>query len=204
MTHASPPGAADLVRALAEAGLIQFGRFQRPDGTAWPVAVRLTMLPSYPATLRQVVAALVPLLDGVAADRVLTTTDAIPLGVALALASGVPVTYPTGQVRDYTAAFAIEGAYDVGHPTALLADVLLDATQAEAITTLARRVGLDVRAVLTVLDLGIGARTALEAAGYTVRCALTLREALPVLETGGWLPVVMRVSVERWIEGYGL
>jgi hypothetical protein len=37
--------------------------------------------------------------------------------VALSLRANLPLVYPYGETRDYTAAFAIEGAYDVGHPT---------------------------------------------------------------------------------------
>lgn len=197
-------GSPDLVLALARAGLIQFGRFVQPDGAIWPVAVWLRMLPSYPALLADVAAALAPLLEGGAVDRVLTTPDATPLGVALSLRTNLPLVYPYGEVRDYTAAYAIEGAYDVGHPTALLSDVLLDAPQAGGITALARRVGLEIRAVVAVLDLGLGAREALASAGYgAAHCLLDLRAALPVLEAGGLLPPLMRATVETWIGSFG-
>jgi orotate phosphoribosyltransferase len=189
-----------LALALARAGLIQFGRFVQPDGAIWPLALNLRWLPSYPALLRDVAAALEPLLDGIEADRLLTTVDAIPLGVALCLCSDRPLVYPYGDVRDYTAAYAIEGAYDVGHPTLLLSDVLIDASQASAITALARRVGLDVHAVLAVIDVGLGARDELISAGYEVRCLFTLRELLPQLESAGQLPTAMRSTVEAWIK----
>lgn len=190
-----------LALALAREGLIQFGRFSQPDGAIWPVAVRLLWLPSYPALLRQTAAALAPMVRESGAERLLTTRDAIPLGTALSLESGLPMTYPYGDVRDYTAAYAIEGAYDVGHPTALLSDVLVDAAQAEQITALARRVGLDVEMVLAVVDIGLGGRESLEARGYAVRTVFALRDALPALEAGGYLPPVMRASVESWLDG---
>ena len=189
----------DLGQALAQAGLIQFGRFVQPDGAVWPMAANLRWLPSYPALLEQVAVALEPLLDGIPADRLLTTVDATPVGVALGLRADLPVVYPYGEVRDYTAAFAIEGAYDVGHPTLLLSDVLIDAAQAGAITALARRVGLDVSAVLAVLDLERGARAELEAAGYRVRQVLALGALLPALEAAGVLPSPMRATVEEWL-----
>jgi orotate phosphoribosyltransferase len=193
------PGFSSLAVQLARAGLIQFGRFVQPDGAIWPVAVHLRWLPSYPALLRNVAEALGMLLEGTEADRLLATADAIPLGVALSLHTDLPMVYISGEVRDYTAAFAIEGAYDVGHPTVLLSDLLLDATQASAITALAQRVGLEVHAILAVLDIGLGAREALAAAGYTLRCALTLDEMLPVLQEGELIPPVMRSSVEGWM-----
>lgn len=188
-----------LAIALARDGLIQFGRFVRGDGAIWPVAVHLLWLPSYPALLRQTAAALVPLLEEMDAERLLTTSDAIPLGTALSLQSGLPMTYPYGDVRDYTAAYAIEGAYDVGHPTVLLSDVLIDGGQARQITALARRVGLDVHTVLAVLDLGLGAREQLTAMGCAVHSALVLRDVLPTLEAGGFLSPLMRGAVEAWL-----
>lgn len=198
--HAPQANRHPLGLALARAGLIQFGRFVQPDDTIWPVAVRLLWLPSYPALLADVAAALHPLLDASRVDRVLTTAEAVPIGVALGLRTGVPVVYPYGDVRDYTAAYVIEGAYDVGHPTLLLADALVDGRQAAALSALARRVGLDVRAVLAVLDLGLGAREELAALGYTVRSVLTLRDLLPGLVDDGLLPPVMRTTVEHWVE----
>ncbi|MCD4686889.1 MAG: hypothetical protein K8S97_13235, partial [Anaerolineae bacterium] len=180
----------NLALALAQQGLIQFGRFAQDDGAIWPVAVRLLWLPSCPVLLRDTAAALRSLVRELDAVRLLTTVDAIPLGTALALSTEIPMTYPYGEVRDYTAAYAIEGAYDVGHPTVLLADVLIDAAQAEQITALARRVGLDVHTVLAVLDIGLGARERLEALGYGVRTVFTLREMLPVLEARDLLPPI--------------
>lgn len=191
---------AGLARALAAAGLIQFGRFEQPGGAPWPISIHLSWLPSYPGTLREVAQALAPLLDGLGVDRVLAAPGALPVAVALGLETGMPVVYAAGEASAATAAYAIEGAYDVGHPTALLLDRLLDAAQAQAIGALAGRVGLDVHAALCVLDLGLGARQALEAGGWTVRAALTLDEALPALEAAGVLPPVMRASVQAWID----
>lgn len=193
-----------LALSLARAGLLQFGRFVQPDGAIWPVAVHLRWLPSYPALLRDTAAALADLLPGIEADRLLTTADAIPLGTALALHTDLPMVYPYGAGRDTPAAFAIEGAYDVGHPTVLLSDTLIDPAQAKAIADLARQVGLEVRAVLAVLDLGLGAREKLHAAGYAVRCALTLRDTLPLLEQDGLLPPAMRATVEHWLQAVSI
>jgi uridine monophosphate synthetase len=193
----------DLTLKLARAGLVQFGRFERPNGEAWPVMVNLLWLPSYPALLRDVAAALVPTLDGIAADRVLTTVEALPIGVALSLRADMPLVYPYGEVRDYTTAYAIEGAYDVGHPTLLLSDVLIDARQANQIAAMARKVGLEVNGVLAVVDLGLGAREELESIGHVVRSALRLSDMLPVLAEAGLLPLTMRETVEAWIAREG-
>lgn len=189
-----------LAQALADAGLIQFGRFAQPGGGTWPVAVHLDWLPSYPDLLRQTARALIPLLDGLGADRVLAAPGALPIGVALGLEAGVPLVYAVNQKPGGADAFAIEGAYDVGHPTVLLSNLLLDAAQAQALVALAGRVGLEVRALLAVMDLGLGARDALEARRWSVRCPLTLAGALPALEAAGALPLGMGARVRAWIE----
>ncbi|MBN1679977.1 MAG: hypothetical protein JW966_06765 [Anaerolineae bacterium] len=203
LSDSTPTGTHALILALANVGLIQFGRYVQPDHTVWPVAVNLRWLPSYPDLLRTVAGALEPLLLSTDADRVLTTADAIPLGVALSLRTGRPMVYPYGDVRDYTAAYVIEGAYDVGHPTVLLSDVLIDAAQAKAITALARRVGLDIHSVLAVIDLGLGADRALRASGYAVSSVLALRDALPVLHAHDLLTSSMQTAAEVWLDGYG-
>lgn len=197
----APLPADTLALKLAKAGLIQFGRFARPDGASWPVLVRLRWLPSYPALLTDVTSALAHALEGALADRILTTQDAIPLGVALSLHTGLPMTYPYGDVRDHTAAFVIEGAYDVGHPTLLLADVLEGDDQAQRLTALARRVGLEVGHVLAVLDLGLGASTQLAANGYRVETLFALRDLLGPFVEAGVLPPAMSATVSRWLGG---
>ncbi|MBN1563444.1 MAG: hypothetical protein JXA10_06385 [Anaerolineae bacterium] len=201
---------ADLTRTYAANGLIQFGHFTQPDGSIWPFMINLRWLPSYPAVLAQTADALAPIFEPVvnqyAALRLLTTVAALPIGVALSLRTNVPLVYPYGTVRDYTAAFAIEGAYDVDHPTVLLTDVLLDAAQVEAITAVARRVGLNIDTILAVIDLGFGARDALESAGYTVQTVMTLCAMLPILaenEPITYLPPVMRASLEAWLANQG-
>ncbi len=201
--HGAPlsPDTQALALALAQAGLIQFGRFAHPDGATWPLLVRLRWLPSYPALLHDVTAALARTLDGALADRLLTTQDAISLGVALSLHTGLPLAYPYGEVRDYTTAFAIEGAYDVGHPTLLLADVLEDAAHAQRLTALARRVGLDVGDVLAVLDLGLGASAQLAANGYRVGTLLALRDLLDPFAEAGLLTPAMRATIACWMDG---
>ena len=164
--------------SLAEAGLIQFGRFARTDGAAWPVLVRLRWLPSYPALLHDVAAALGRALEGTPADRVLTTQDAIPLGVALSLHTGLPMTYPYGEVRDYTTAFAIEGAYDSAPH---LTGRSWRTTRLSACCA-ARRVGLN-RGMCSLLDLGLARSTG----GHCVTTLFALRDMLAPLVEGGIL-----------------
>jgi orotate phosphoribosyltransferase len=188
-----------LALRLVEAGLIQFGRFAQLDNSIWPVQVRLSWLPSYPDLLREVAAALAALLDGLPADRLLTTPEAIPLGTALSLHTGLPMTYAPVTARNRPAALVIEGAYDVGHPTVLLADILTDAEQARQLIELARHVGLDVSSVLVAFDVGRGAHRQLHAAGYQVRCLLTLSDLLAPFVERGLITDSLRATIQRWL-----
>lgn len=205
MATPEEPGKNALIDGLASAGLIQFGQFRQADGALWPVWVNLRMAASYPDLLAEMAGALAPLVDGAGNgdERLLCTAEAIPLGVALSLRTGRPLVYAWGADRAYTSAFVFEGAYDVGHTTILVTDVLIDAPQARAMASLAARVGLVVTRVIAVLDLELGARAELASAGFEVRAVLALREVLPRLAAGGRLPEVMRKTVEAWMGSKG-
>jgi orotate phosphoribosyltransferase len=154
--------AAHDTRALflehARTGMLQFGRFQVGGSQEfWPVAFHLSLLPSFPDVLAATAEALTPYLTLLSErDRLLTTYSTIALGAVVATLTGIPMLYPGGDVKSYTAAFAIEGAADVGHPTTLLTDVLLDGKPEAQIIARATQVGLPVQRVVAVLDAGRG------------------------------------------------
>jgi hypothetical protein len=141
--HWSRPLSSDLTEAFLEAGLIQFGRFD-----SHPFKLNLELLPSYPDLLVRVAAALQPHIGSV--ERLLATFDAVSLGAVLATQAAIPLVYSRGTQQP--AVQDLVGAYDVGHPTALITLVWWDDPQIGAFTERARRVGLDVRTVVTVID----------------------------------------------------
>ncbi len=199
MGEADDPTGA-LIDGLAMAGLVQFGQFRREDGAVWPVWVNLRMAASYPALLRDLAAAMVPLVGGAEDVRLLCTAEAIPLAVAISLETGLPLVWPYGADRAHTPAFVYEGAYDVGHPTVLVTDVLIDEPQARDIVATAGRVGLVVRRIAAALDLELGARVSLARAGFEVGAVLRLGEMLPRLAASGWLPAQMYTTVAEWMK----
>lgn len=137
----------------ARAGLILFGRFQAENGEFWPLSFHLTLLPSFPHLMKWTAEFLAtsysPMSDR---DRLLTTRKTTALGGVLATLTDVPMLYPYGEIKSYTAAFAIEGAADVGHPTTLLTDVLIDGTVELQIADRAARVGIPVKRILSLVD----------------------------------------------------
>ncbi len=197
MTDSATPASLTLALRLVDAGLIQFGRFSQPDGSVGPVRVHLGWLSSYPALLRDIAAALADLLTGLAVDRLLTTSAAVPLGTALSLHTGLPMTYAHGGAPDRP--LSIEGAYDVGHPTIMLSDVLTGADHAQQLIGLARHVGLDVHSVLVALDMGLGATGQLQAKGYRVLRLMALPDLLPPLAERGHITASLYAAIQRWL-----
>ncbi len=195
------PEAEDLAVALASIGLIQFGQFAQANGEAWPVAVHLRWLPSYPALLRRVAGELAPRARAAGADRMLTTREAIPLGTAVSLASDVLMVYPFGQEARPTRPHSSSKARMMWATRRCCYRTCCWArSRRRRRPRLARRVGLDIALVLALLDLDRGAREALVRAGFAVG-ARRLRkppEMLPVLSRAGWLPPGMRAVVESW------
>ena len=140
-------GDARLGLALYDAGLLQFGRFVTDEGPR-PFQHHLAMLASYPALLGALAESVAPFLDGV--DRLICTENSVALGVSGSLQSQVPLVIARGNGHDGARDFV--GAYDIGHPAALIANSLSEIDV--ALIARAAVWGLQVRSVVAVLDLG--------------------------------------------------
>jgi hypothetical protein len=141
-----------LIDALVDAGLVQFGYFAEGDKNEFaPVRLNLALLPAYPDVLKLLTDAVVQRLADRTIERLVCTVDSLPLGVAVSLATGIPLVYSQGQGA--AAVYDLVGAYDVGHPAALLMNVL---DQPESIAKLqanAHRVGLNIQYGVAILGL---------------------------------------------------
>lgn len=189
----------DLFPQYIAAGLIQFGRFRGHNGSVAPVSLNFLLLPSFPPLMQQTAQALVPLLEATSTDRLLAARQAVPLGAALAIESGVPLTYPYGEAKSYTNAFVIEGAYDVGHPTALLTDALTDADDVVALLEPARKVGLNIVDVLCLFTLGRQGVEALKAQHIRVHTLFDFADALQTLGDNHGLTDSLKEHVSAWL-----
>ena len=100
-------------------GLLEIGLFQTDD-TRMSYRLRLDLLPAYPGVLGACATQVADRLMGV--DRLVCPSDSVPLGVAVSLQTKIPLVYSRGKgeapVQDWV------GAYDVGHPAALLCHTL--------------------------------------------------------------------------------
>jgi hypothetical protein len=158
-----------------------------------PFSLHLDMLASYPAALAAVIDAAQVAVQGVDYDRLLCSFDAVPFGVALGLGAGIPLVYSRGS-GDQPVSDLI-GAYDIGHPALLLTNsVGWEAYPAHLISG-AKRVGLEVHTVLTVLET----RPVREAA--KVLPLLRLGEVVGDMEAAGRIPARHAQAVRDWLVG---
>ncbi|PJF38935.1 MAG: hypothetical protein CUN55_15815, partial [Phototrophicales bacterium] len=80
---------------MLSTGLLQFGAFNLGE-TVQPFRINLDLLPSYPEVLHHITTLSDDLLKNVHYDHFLSTTDAIPFGVALSLHTSKPLVYSRG------------------------------------------------------------------------------------------------------------
>jgi hypothetical protein len=107
---------SDLVDAILDAGLLQFGAFQHADASS-SYRLHLSMLPSYPAVLAQTSNAVATLIDG-QPSRLVCTEDAISLATLVSQTLSIPLVVHSGRLGH--PAHNLVGAYDVGHSAALI------------------------------------------------------------------------------------
>lgn len=151
------------------------------------------MLASYPAAYGAVVEATLAAAQGVAFDRLLCPFDAVPLGAALSLRTGVPLVYSRGSgdqpVND------LIGAYDIGHPALLVTTSMGWEPYPQALVSGAKRVGLEVHAVLTILE------TRSTAENVIILPLLRMADVVDELEGAGRIPLRQAQAARAWLAG---
>ncbi|NDJ61201.1 MAG: hypothetical protein GYB67_08760 [Chloroflexi bacterium] len=181
-----------LTRLIVEAGLLQFGRFQRGDDVQ-PLQTHLEMLASYPDVLRYAAERAVALLTDIPCDRLLCTRDAVPFGVAVGLQTNLPLVSsqgdPSAIVDD------LVGAYDIGHQTALLTTATAHSTDLTALISGARRVGLAVSSVIAIISIDDGALPE----SVEEQPLLRMTQILDDLVSSGDLPAGHAQTVRQWL-----
>lgn len=180
----------DLPHLLLETGLLQFGWF---EGGQVPFQLNLALIPSYPDVLHWLVAAAAPLVGEV--DHLVSAAPALPLGVGLSLNTGIPLVYSRGTddapVHDFV------GAYDIGHPTLLLANDLRDTSGLVDLAKRAGHVGLEIKRLLVIVDDGT-----FHPATMGVECLLYLPSLVNDLVETDQLPAGHGAAVQRWLQAH--
>lgn len=138
-----------IASALIQTGMLQFGYFVEQAEVS-PYLLRLEMLPAYPAVMQQLIYLATQALPAGHYDRLVAHSDAIPLGTALALQTGIPLVYSRG--RREGAAFDLVGAYDVGHPALFVVNSIQP--DMSHLIAQCRGIGLEISAILELVSLG--------------------------------------------------
>ncbi len=186
LSKAEHGGIEELAQRLQALGAIQFGTFRLKDGSTSPVYLDLRLLVSDPSLLWQAAQAYASLLARLDFDRLAAVPYAgLPIGTAVALATGRPLLYPRREAKGYGTGQEIEGRYRAGETVVLLDDVISSgASKLEAIRKL-EAAGLKICDVVVLIDRQGTGRAELAAAGYRLHAVATLRELVAALAASG-------------------
>jgi len=178
-----------LADGLLEAGCIKFGEFTLKSGLKSPIYIDLRQIITYPALLRQVGAAYLPLLAKLEFSRLAGLPyAAIPIATAISLAGEYPLIYPRKEIKSYGTKAEIEGEYHAGEKVVVIDDLATTGgSKFEAIEKLSAA-GLVVKDVVVLVDRQSGAKEALAQAGFKLHAVLTIGEMLDHWEVTGKVP----------------
>jgi len=179
----------DVFSELLRIGAVQYGQFEvrGKAGEFAPFSINLRLLPSYFAVMAGLADELAPLLKVTGTTHLLTMPSVTPLGVLASQAADRMLVYPLdGQ---------IEGTYDFNEPTVLLTDVLTDGVSELAMIKQSRRDGLDIKALVAVIDIG----WPIPSLTVERRAWMRFDDLLNTSQAVGKLTVTMRSTIDRWL-----
>lgn len=175
--HAPPhvPGRAEVVRLLLEAGAVRFGEFTLASGETSDVYVdvkRAWTDPDRLAVLASALAARAGEEDRLAGMEL----GAVPLVVALALATGKPYVVLRKAAKEHGTRQAFEGEIPPGSRVLLIEDVTTTGGSTIRSIEIVRAAGGVVERALVVIDREAGARDRLAEVGVRLEPLATLSE----------------------------
>jgi uridine monophosphate synthetase len=178
--------ATELVVALHEIGAFRFGDFVLKDGRHSPFYVDLRILVSHPRVLAQAAHALLEQSSGIAFDRIAGIPYAgLPLAIAMALESGLPLVYPRKEAKTYGTRKQVEGLFAAGERALVVDDVITTGgAKIEAVEPL-RQAGLVVEDIVVVIDRQQNGEAVLREHGLRLHRVVRIEEALSALEHAG-------------------
>ncbi|HSG18710.1 MAG TPA: orotate phosphoribosyltransferase [Anaerolineae bacterium] len=172
-----------IVLAFHEIGAVRFGQFKLHSGRVSPIYLDLRLLASYPALLRQVAGAYVPILSELNFDLLAAMPLAgLPIGTAVSLQTEIPLIYPRQTLKAHGTGKQIEGSWSTGHRVVAIDDLITSGDSLLQGIAILEDAGLIITDVVVLVDRQQGGRQTLHDQGYTLHSAITLSRMLAILE----------------------
>lgn len=192
----NPASHRDLVIGLAKLGALQFGDFTLASGKRSSMYVDLRLLVSQPDLMQAAAAAYAKELAALQCDRIAGVPyAALPIGMAVALASGLPLIYNRKESKSHGLGKDIEGLWNPGERVVIIEDVITTGGSIVSSVELFRAAGLVVEDAIVLLDRQQGGVENLQKAGIRVHSVLALGDVLDLLSETGHIPAEILQSL---------
>jgi len=192
----------EVALGLHALGAVRFGDFTLKSGKKSPIYIDLRLLVSDPRLMGAAARLFQEILAPLRYDRIAAIPyGGLPIGQAVALATGRPLLYPRREVKEYGTKKAIEGAFTPGETAVVLDDLITTGgSKIEALEPLLQA-GLKVTDVAVLVDREQGGAAELAAHGLTLHAALTLGQILDCLVRHGRIGDAVRAEVHAALGG---
>jgi len=158
--------------------------------------VDLRLPVSQPNLMKAAAAAYAKALAALSCDRIAGVPyAALPIGMAVALASGVPLIYNRKESKSHGLGKDIEGLWQPGERVVIIEDVITTGGSIVSSVELFRAAGLVVEDAIVLLDRQQGGVENLQKAGIRVHSVLSLGDVLDLLSETGHIPEEIRQSL---------
>jgi uridine monophosphate synthetase len=197
----SAPLLDEISLGLHALGAVRFGDFTLKSGKKSPIYIDLRLLVSDPILMAAVARALAGIMSGLQYDRIAAIPyGGLPIGQAVALATGKPLLYPRREAKDHGTKKLIEGAFAPGETVVVLDDLITTGgSKIEALAPL-QTAGLKVQDVVVLVDREQGGAAELAWKGIALHAALTLGQILDCLVRHGRIEESVRANVHAALE----
>ncbi|MGO9410843.1 MAG: orotidine-5'-phosphate decarboxylase [Spirochaetia bacterium] len=182
--------------SLYDLGAVRLGSFTLKSGLTSPIYIDLRLLVSDPKLMADVARAMAGILSGLRFQRIAAIPyGGLPIGQAVAMASGKPLIYPRREVKEYGTKKPIEGTFASGETVVVLDDLITTgASKLEAIEPLLAA-GLKVTDAVVLVDREQGGAAELAAKGLALHSVMTVSGLLDALVRHGRVPDSVRRDV---------
>lgn len=189
-----------VIDGLHELGAVKFGSFTLASGMQSPVYVDLRLLVSDPALLGKAAQAYARILRTLDADRICGVPyAALPIGTAVALASGMPLIYPRKEAKQHGLGKDIEGAWEPGERVVIVEDLITSGGSTIQTAERLRAAGMVVEDAIVLIDRQQGGVENLAAAGIRAHSVMRFDTVLDALAGSGRIDASKHAEVRAWL-----